>query len=67
MKSSFEFNGTSGVRVNITSTPEEWRISRASADSFRERQITVEGEEIPVPTNGQFLGDLKKASRRTTK
>jgi hypothetical protein len=63
-KSTFELNGTSGVHVNVTSMPEQWRISHGASDGF---QITVEGEKIPVPTDSQFLGDLKKASRRTTK
>jgi hypothetical protein len=30
-------------------------------------QMTPEGLEIPVPTNDKFLGDLKKASRRSSR
>jgi hypothetical protein len=30
-------------------------------------QTTTKGLEIQVPTSGEFLGDLKKASRRKTK
>lgn len=34
------------------------------ADSKRATQLTPKGAEIPIPTQDQFLGDLKKASRR---
>ncbi len=63
-------SGSSGIHVRITDMPKEWRVSHGSADSFRhseDRQTTAKGEEIPVPTGTQFLGDLKKASRRTTR
>jgi hypothetical protein len=67
---NIDYSGSSGVHFKITSMPEQWRVSHGSADSFQrpeDRQTTAKGEEIPVPASGQFMGDLEKASRRSSR